>query len=301
MLLVSLIASPSWAADEPATSGEEADNAGAYGTAPPPPPGSSEATKDEFGEGAYGNPDPNADTSDSLQPKEKEEIGGLYATLAAGMTFTPGDNHEWGDGQNCPSGSIPGTNETWSPGCSASDPLGGFVEFRLGYSFGIIGVEGFALGAADWSTGKIVDDQNLLQGTLPDFLTNMQIGRAGGGFGGNVRVQSLPGPVRVSGGLGAGGMFRYVYSNLSSLEGNSEAYVAPIIRADVGVVLLNLFTIGAMGWAEFSSDVTLTPDLNAVIPNPDVADAVETAIGDITVYQGTQYFLGFFVGLHMGK
>jgi hypothetical protein len=285
----------------PAAAADPEENVGAYGTSPKPPPGS-EASRgeEEFGGGAYDAPTTPEDELADAPEAEKPEVSGSYVRLGAGLTFTPGNDADWKNPANCPNFDLGGAINV-PTSCSATDPIGFFADFRLGYSFGVVALEGFALGAADWSSGGLNLPANVpaqidaLFSQVPSYLRDLQIGRIGGAFGGGVRLQTLPGPIRLSGGIGAGPIFRHVYSNMTSLDGSSTGYVAPMVRADVGLVLFNFFTVGALGWMEFSKDVTITPDLGAIDP------AIANALGPVTVYRGNQLFLGLFVGLHMGK
>ncbi len=266
----------------------------------------SEDPDEEYG--AYESPTTPEDELADAPPPAKRDVSGLGLTMTAGPAFSFESTHQWNDGTDCPEASytysVPGEEEprtaTWTAGCSANPPIGFLLDVRLSYMFNFFGIEAFALGAGDWSSANVEDLPE--QFSLPSYLTQMHIGRIGGGLGGGVRLKTPPGFARLSAGIGGGIMFRHVYTNISSLDGSSDGYTAPIVRADVGVVLLNFLTVGLMGWVEYTNSVGVDPDLDSLnsIP-PQVATEIENALGNVTVFQGNQTFLGIFAGLSMGK
>jgi hypothetical protein len=226
-------------------------------------------------------------------------------------TYGLRSTHEWN--HTCPEVVVeadPSSN--WNPTCSATTPLGIAMEGRIGVRIGIVGIEGFGLGAVDFSSGELGGEKPEVE--LPGFASSMQIGRVGGGFGGGVRFMSN-GFLRVSTGLGGGVIFRHVFSNVSSLDGSSTGYTAPLLKADLSLTLAKFLNLGLLGWVEFSPEVKVTPNLAAagafsgVDPNdPNIPpetramlEAFENALGDVTVFDGPQFFLGPYLGLHFGK
>ena len=95
-------------------------------------------------------------------------------------------------------------------------------------------------------------------------------------------------------------MFRHVYSSVSSANGSSTGYQAPLLLADVSLIFFNFLHVGVLGSVEFAQDVSLTPELEGLFPVPEVTTVVEEAIGPITVFQGPQFFLGPTAGFHFG-
>lgn len=216
---------------------------------------------------------------------------GIYFDLDAAMTFSPGEANDWA--ANCPSvdSGVPGV--AWNPQCTGSSPLGVLSDARLGLRFDYIGVEAFGLFAGDWSKMDFSESIPGLEGSA-----RVDIGRVGGGLGGGVRLMSSPGLFRISAGAGGGVIFRHVYSTVSSLEGANTGYQAPIFLADVNITLLHFLNIGVITMLEFSKDVAVNPDFGAI--GGQVGEAFDDAIGPITVFQGTQFFIGPRVGLHIG-
>lgn len=96
-------------------------------------------------------------------------------------------------------------------------------------------------------------------------------------------------------------MFRHIYSNVSSLDGSAEGYAAPMLRADAGIILFGFLTAGVMGWLEFAPDVLVSPNFTAAGLDPTLAGELSNAVGDVTVFQGNQAFIGLFAGLYMGN
>lgn len=264
-------AAPDGQADSPAFSTSEDDPIPE--SSPPPPASSAPDDKDESG-------------------------GGLYIDLNLAGTHGLRSTHEWNE-------SCPNVSElSWSPDCKTSAPLGVALEGRVGVRIGVVGIEGFGLAAGDWSGGKLEGQEPSVP--LPDFATEMAVGRIGGGVGGGLRLTTT-GLFRIAVGAGGGVMFRHVYSNVSSLDGSSQGYVAPLVRADLSFTLLKFLNLGVLGWVEFSPEVVVTPNLEAaggiadmMLPAAQV-EALETALGDVTVFDGPQFFVGPFVGLHFGS
>jgi len=246
-------------------------------------------------------PDPSGGAG--VEPEEDSDFdGGLYLTLGGAATFTPESTHQWADGNSCPQVSTP----EWNPSCSAKTPMGAAVEARLGIRINFFALEGFALGAMDWSSAELGGEEPPFE--LPDYASNMSIGRVGGGLGGGIRLSTPGSSVRLSVGAGAGVMFRHVYSNVSSLDGSSLGYTAPIGRADLTLTIFNSFKLGILGWVEKSKKVAVTPKISLPgvptdLPGAQQAqlDQFQDALGDVTVFDGTQYFIGPYLGLHFGN
>ncbi len=221
------------------------------------------------------------------------------STSIFGAAFGLQSTHEWK--KSCPT--VASLN--WDPECTTQKPIGGLLNVNLGFRFGIVGVEAFGLIAGDYSSGKLDGQPPLVP--LPNYATNMQIGRIGGAIGGGVRVMNT-GAVRLSGGAGAGVVFRHVYTNVSSLDGSSEGYQSPIIKLDVTLTLAKFLNLGVMGWVEFSKTIQITPQLDAAANLVGGSggfelelDLIAEGFGEVTVFKGPQYFIGPYVGFHFGK
>jgi len=245
-------------------------------------------------------PPPEEDLGDEpLEPsKQKKDPKGFGMAMVGALTFSPAAGHEWAQG-NCPSATIDimGTTAVFAPtGCSASPSAGFSAEGRFGYMINVIGFELYGQTALDYVNAKL-DGVPPIPG-VPDYATQMHIGRIGIGGGGHLRLKTPPGPFRLSGGAGGGFLVRALFSNVSSLDGSSETYVAPVLRADLGIVLASVFTLGIMGWLEFAPTVTITPDLSALGPG---GSELNNVLTDTVVVQGTQGTVGLFGGFAFGK
>ncbi len=218
-----------------------------------------------------------------------KETSGISLALTAGPAFGVAPNHEWAT--SCPELST--AEYDWQPGCSASRPLGFTVDVRLEVRGGVLGFDLFALGAGDWTEADVTGE---LPVPLPEYASRMHIGRLGVGLGGGLRFKTKPKAVRFSAGAGGGLMLRHVYTNVSSIDGDALRYAAPLVRADVGAVA-GSFTLGLMGWVELVDRVTVSPDLSSVGQE---AAALAGALTDVALFDGPEFFVGPFIGLHLG-
>jgi hypothetical protein len=231
------------------------------------------------------------------------EVDGFYISGQGGFLWGVQSTHEWAS--RCPVitpaspeiGQALGFTD-WSPPCSTTPPLGAMIEGRFGLRFKYIGLEGFLLGSGDWSSA-------ILEGTppiaLPEYAQKMYVGRLGGGPGIGIRFMTKPKGVQFTGAVGGGLVARFVYSNVSSLDGTNVSYLAPIARVDFNFVFARHFIVGVMGWAEFSDRVTVRPDLSSLgLTAPNGADLLN-GLDRVVVFQGTQYFLSPYIGLQFGK
>jgi len=237
--------------------------------------------------------------SSAAKDEDKTFNGGMYFDLNFGAVFGLSSSHEWN--HDCPDVA----ELSWTPTCQSSKPLGGLIQGNLGFRFGVIGVEGFGLFSIDFSSAWLEGAESTV--TLPSYATKMQIGRVGGAVGGGLRVMNNGG-VRVSLGVGAGAVFRHVFTNVSSLDGSSEGYASPLVKADLTLTLAKFFNLGVMGWVEFSREIQVTPKLTSISGSlggdgtlDGTIGSIEAGFGDVTVFQGPQYFLGPFLGFHFGK
>jgi hypothetical protein len=95
-------------------------------------------------------------------------------------------------------------------------------------------------------------------------------------------------------------MLRHVFTSISSLDGSSTGYLVPMMRADVTFTFLKFLNVGVMGWVEFSKDVTVEPDLSALGLSDAEMGPILDALGEVTVFEGPQFFLGPFLGFTFG-
>jgi hypothetical protein len=232
------------------------------------------------------------------------EVDGFYISGSAGFVWGMQSTHEWAS--ECPVvtpaselvGQQLGFSE-WKSKCSTAPPLGVMVEGRLGLRFKYIGLEGFLLGSGDWSSGVLEDEPPI---PIPEYARKMYIGRLGGGPGIGIRFMTQPKPVQLTLGIGGGGVARFVFSNVSSLDGSSESYLAPMARADLTFVFAKHFMLGIMGWAEFSDRVRIRPDLSSLgLPAAPGGTEVLRGLDEVVVFAGTQYYLAPYLGIQFGK
>lgn len=221
----------------------------------------------------------------SPAPKEKSKGVHLYFGVGGTLAFGTSSSHAWAS--SCPSVSYGG--QTLNATCAIQSPIGGAIDGQLGLRGKYFGGEGFLFGAADYSSARLNFGPSL---ELPRLADGTEVGRAGGGGGAGIRGFFEAGAIGVNGGLGFGAIWRGIFSNLSSTSGGFEQYVAPMLRFDAELSLLKVFQLGFLGWVEFAPDVAIHPDLSALGVPPEVEDL----LGDITVFQGTQVFIGPYLG-----
>ena len=233
-----------------------------------------------------------AHTSDAapltLEKKDPEKRIRFYFGGRIAGAFVPQSSHEWKE--QCPDFSATAIAAT--PKCSTQAPIGGAIDGHLGIRGKYFGSEGFILGSADYSVAKVDVDTGY---AIPDFAEGMHIGRAKVGTGVSFRGFYDTNVIGFNAALGGGFLWRSVFSSLSSLSGQSEQYVAPIVRFDAGLSLFKFLTAGVLGWVEFSKDVVLHPDLSTFGENSETAEI----FGDVTVFLGPQFFLGPYVGIRI--
>lgn len=247
-------------------------------TPPPPPPMAEEpAPKTEL--------PPEAVLPPRTKRERPESIVRLYVGGAGVFALGTSTTHQWAS--SCPSASFAG--ETVAAECAIQSPIGGALEGHLGIRGKYIGAEGFLFGAADYSSARLSFGDLI---DLPKFGDGTQIGRAGAGAGASIRGFYDPGNVGVSGAIGVGLIGRGIFTNLSLADGSFEKYFASMIRFDLELTLLKFIQLGVYGWVEFAPDVTIRPDLSEFNIPPEVASVLE----DITLFRGTQVFIGPFIG-----
>lgn len=214
--------------------------------------------------------------------EEKKEAQ-LYLSLTGGPMFGFGSTHQWAT--VCPSAPAVG----FAPGCTTTSPVGFIADLRLGVNFDGFALELFGLGAGDWTSATLESESAA--------SARMDVGRVGGGGGGGIRFLGKEAFTRFQVGGGGGVLVRHVYTSVSSLDGSSVDYVAPMVRADLGIILAGFLSVGVLGYVEFTGNVNVAPHFDALGPG---ADAIEGAVGPTTVFEGPQYFLGPVVGFQFG-
>lgn len=225
----------------------------------------------------------NAETTVAPPKAEEKKEAELYLSLTGGPMFGFGSTHQWAT--VCPSAPALG----FAPGCTTTSPVGFVADLRLGMNFNGLALELFGLGAGDWTSASL---QSANSATM-----RMDVGRVGGGGGGGIRFLGKKAFTRFQLGGGGGVLVRHVYTTMSSLDGSSVDYVAPMVRADLGFILANFLSIGVLGYVEFAGDVNVAPNFDALGPG---GDQLEATIGPTRVFEGPQYFLGPVVGFQFG-
>ena len=217
----------------------------------------------------------------------------FYLDIFGAGLFGLKSTHEWND--DCPEVTDPMTGEDLALRCDARIPMGVALGVRLGLKLkDAVGFEAFAIGAGDWS--KVGLEGFDVPG-VPASLESMQIDRVGGALGGGLRLSTPSTGLSISTGFGPGVAFRRVYTNVSSLDGSSTNYAAPMLLGDVSITFGESFTVGVVGWAEFSKTISVEPDLSS-IPGAEEAASGFTQIERITVFQGPQWFIGPMLAFH---
>lgn len=232
--------------------------------------------------------DTQSPTTNTNEKKDPEKRIRFYFGGRIAAVFGLHSTHQWKD--KCPD--LSGAGLTEKPTCSAHAPIGGAIDGHLGIRGKYFGSEGFILGSADYSMAKVNVQSSY---AIPDFAEGMHIGRAGAGAGVSFRGFYDTKVVGFNAAVGGGFLWRSVFSSLSSLSGQSEQYVAPIFRFDAGLSLFKFLTAGLLGWVEFSKDVVLHPDLSTL----GAGNAAADVFGDVTVFRGSQFFLGPYIGIRM--
>jgi hypothetical protein len=226
------------------------------------------------------------ETTQPAEAHKKNNGPRVFFGVGGALTLGTTSSHEWAS--TCPSVTLAGT--TILGECATASPIGGAVDILLGVRGKYIGGEVFFLGAADYSSATLSLGEQFV---LPEFANGTHIGRAGAGGGLGVRGFVEANMIGLSFGVGGGAIWRSVFTNLSSTGGEFEQYAAPLLRFDAEVSLLKVFQLGFLGFVEFAPDVTIRPDLTQFTGSPEL----NNLLGDITVFRGTQVFLGPYIGL----
>lgn len=235
-------------------------------------------------------------------PVEDDSRGadtGLYFDVFGAALFAFESTHAWHS--NCPELDDPASGQPLEVSCDTRAPIGGSLGVRLGLELaGVFGVEGFAIAAGDWSRATL---SGLELPRVPSYLQSMQVGRVGGVLGGGLRLSTPGSGVHLSVGAGLGLAFRRVYTNVSSLDGSSTNYAVPAAIGDISLRLGDSLTLGVIAWAEFARQVTVEPDLSSLTGNgPAMGDtaAALSQLEKVTVFDGTQLFIGPMLAVHFG-
>jgi len=216
------------------------------------------------------------------------------------------------------------TPNTDSGACSGSKGKGGGVDIRAGYSFGYLGVEFIAFGSFDSSSATVEYDKAVSPNgsyenpNVPKEHYGVQrtesykIMRKSGGAALGLRLSSDTYPF----GATMGAAFGFVVSGSSvdrsftCLENNCGAapdlsfssnalYTVPAFLFDAGFELgspASRFRLGVVAMVHLL-------DYNSNAPGGDnyiLGNKVPLAIPDVTVFRGTQVFIGPQMGMNFG-
>ncbi len=202
--------------------------------------------------------------------------------------------------------------------CEGGTPMGGGLGFYIGYAFRPVGLELFAVGAADvfeptarfdGETGSEINPLVAAPARNEDFI----VGRFGGGGAVRLRLLFPIDRFRVTAAIGAGLAYRRLLMGrdstaddgaTSSIAPDGVDYLSGVLSMELaGQVRLGGTTSLALGanlWLEHAGDgVATAADDNVVlakegsIPQPQATPAYELAAG-------TQLFIGPFIGLQFG-
>lgn len=235
----------------------------------------------------------------------------------------------------CPADAITGL--IGQSGCDGARALGGGLLVRVGYSFGIVGVEGFLGGSFDYSSASAVYDldshvnangdriaSHIISPTVsPHFGISREekysFYRYGGVLGVAGRLLSKGQSVRGTGGLGFGLSQKWMiyerasdafYSNATGgkstekFSGDSTSYTAPLLMIDAGLLLgatpgVKLH-IGVLTSIEFIPDTKTPANATRTLG---VTNTGSEPIGTpaLRVAKGPQVFIGPVLGFQFGE
>ncbi|HEY2516215.1 MAG TPA: hypothetical protein VGI39_35330, partial [Polyangiaceae bacterium] len=193
---------------------------------------------------------------------------------------------------------------------SGSGIAGGGLNVRVGYSFGLVGIEGSVLLDYDHSAANVDVTTSTITyptgaGVSQARTEKYEFHRLGGNIGVGVRLMPKTQIARPTVGLGAGLSLKTAFYN-RSIEGTQSSvstdpafYAAPSLMADAGVELGSTpgtrFYVGCLLFAEFAGAVPVNPsssykDTNYPAPVP-----------ALRAVNGTDVFIGPILGMQFGE
>jgi hypothetical protein len=216
--------------------------------------------------------------------------------------------------------------------CDADNKsLGGGLAMRIGYSFGWLGLEGFALGAYDRAKASVSYANDVPSGPYVGVAReeSYTFHRYGGGVGAALRATSMHPTIRFTGALGGGvAIRRMVYKreavnnpdNASdSFTASETGYTAPLIVLDGGVLFGSTpggkFHLGLTAMIELpGADVTADADsarnlggkcsTHPALASQCVAAQNSPRLGTPSLRMmssGAQLFIGPVLGIRFGE
>ncbi len=231
-----------------------------------------------------------------------DPYNGIYGQLFVPLMLGGPATHSYTD--QCPA-------QAYHGGCTVTAPKGGGLALRLGYSFlDWIGIEALAAGAVDVTIAQFaipaeaisVPDSPITQ-DLIDLAGRSAFVRAGGIFGGGLRINTPMQGIRFSLGVDYVFVSRKVFAIPDSFTGANLSYSVPGWFIDGGVQLGGTpggrLYLGFFYFTESPHDLPLNRDLSALGLTPE-----QTAVADelvaMTIYRGRQTFFGPLLGIAFG-
>jgi hypothetical protein len=222
---------------------------------------------------------------------------GLYAQLlflGAFETTTPSNDIAKGVGYNT------------DTGINGSSIFGGGLNVRIGYSFGVLGIEGSILGRYDHSQidAAVSTSTQEHPGATPR-TEDWEFHRIGGNLSVGLRLMPQTQIVRptfgIAGGFSMNGMFfnRSIQGTQSAMPSDPAFYVAPSLMMDLGIELGSTpgtrFYLGGLLLAEFAGATAGKPSTSFNDPNYPVPAS------PINVVNGKDVFIGPILGMQFGE
>jgi len=244
------------------------------------------------------------DAEGRAAPEEEPEdpYNGLYGQVFVPLMLGGPATHSYAD--QCPA-------EAYHGGCTVTAPKGGGLALRLGYSFlDWIGIEALAAGAVDVTIAQFaipaeaisVPDSPITQ-DLIDLAGRSAFVRAGGLFGGGLRINTPLQGIRFSLGVDYVYVTRKIFAIPDSFTGANLAYSVPGWFIDGGVQLGGTpggrLYLGFFYFTESPHNLPLDRDLSALGLTPEQT-AVADELVSMTIYRGRQTFFGPLLGIAFG-
>lgn len=262
-------------------------------------------------------------------PVLEHDYKGLYTQIHL-LGLLPSKKHQFAT--DCPTS----TGAT----CELGAALGGGLGLRIGYSLGVIGIEGFLLGSYDRSAATVRYPLDVPAKSSPEFqgvarTEDYVVHRYGGSGGVAVRATSQHETIRFTSALGAGLSMKKLQivrdakatkpedadnAEDSGWKSNTAGYVAPTMVLDAGLLLGATpgakFHLGALVAFDFLADpVTTNADDTrtlgvrtatsnrgiAASPDPTKSNRYLLGTPSLIAAGGTQTFIGVVLGMQVGE
>jgi hypothetical protein len=207
--------------------------------------------------------------------------------------------------------------------CETGKPVGAGLLLRIGYSLGIVGLEGIAFASFDHSSIEADYQSYLTPAMSPHYgpvrHESYDLNRFGAGGAIGARVTSKHAIIRFSTGAAAGVAFRNIdaqvdaqFQNLPNTGcnncpnsetrnwGSSAGKVIPVMMFDASLLLGSTpgtkFQIGTFALVEFYGD-----PLSSQAQSPDNVGGLDYGRPAVQLVKGTEVFVGPMLGLQFGE